>query len=126
MDKMALARRRRGRHCDQFRPKRTQRIHFFPALGFGHDDGRFIAFGIGDQRDTDSGITGRPFDNPSAGLEQPPLLGILNDVQRGTVFDRGAGIGKFALAINIATRFGARASKADKRGYCRSGRDYLV
>ena len=110
-----------SRHGNQLGAQRAQSIHFLAALGFRHDDGRFIALGIGDQRDPDPGVAGGPLDNPTAGLEQPAFLGILNDIERGAVFYRRAGIGKFALAVNVAARRFARAGKTDERGVANQG-----
>ena len=96
---------RRRRHSNQFGTQRPQRIHFFPALGFRHDDRRPVSLGIGNQRDADSGIACGALDNHAAGFEQAPLLRILDDEKSSPVFDRGARIGKLAFAIDIASGF---------------------
>ena len=106
---------RRSGNKHEFSAKRAQRVFFLLALRFGHDDDRLIPQRIGHERKADARVTRRPFHNRAAGLQQPLPFSIAHNVQSSAIFYRRAGIGKFALAEDVATGGLAWAFQADQR-----------
>jgi hypothetical protein len=90
------------RHEPQIDAAQQQHVLLFLALRLGHDDDGAIAAGIADQREADPGIAGSALDDDAARAQQTALLGVLDDVEGGAVFDRTAGIEKLGLAEDRA------------------------
>lgn len=65
-------------------------------------------------RKSDPRIAGRAFDDRPARAQLPPFFGILNDVQRGAVFDAATGILKFGFAEDLAAGFVGKAFQPDE------------
>ena len=105
-----------GRHQHQLCTQGPQRVHLLLRLVVRHDDDRLVTLGIGDQRHADAGIARRAFDHRAAGEQLAPRLGITDDPERRAVFHRGAGVGKFALAVDVAASRRTGAGEADGRG----------
>ena len=93
----------RGGHEDELGAQRAQRILFLLALRFRHDDDRLVTQRIADQRQTDTGIARRAFDNGAARLQRPLLFRVADDEQGCAILHRCAGVGKFALPVNLAS-----------------------
>lgn len=50
-------------------------------------------------------VSRRAFDDGATGLQQPELLGVLDDVEGSAVFDAAAGILELCFAEDIAAGF---------------------
>ncbi len=101
---MARIGERRRRHQHQFGTERANRRHFLAALIVGHDDDRLIPERVTDEREPDPGIARGPFDDRSARFQTAVRLGIANNIERGAILYRSAGVGIFALAPDFAAR----------------------
>jgi hypothetical protein len=53
-------------------------------------------------READAGVARRALDHRAAGLQQPALLGVANDEERGAILHRAAGVEQLRLAENLA------------------------
>ena len=84
-------------------------------MGLGNDDHRAVAARLGDDRQPDAGVAGRPLDDDAAGLQKPALLGVADDEQRRAVLHRLAGIEELSLAEDGASGFLGRAFELDQR-----------
>ncbi len=104
-----------GRHFDEFGAEQLQRVLLFLALRFRNDDDGAIAERLGDHRQPDAGIAGRAFDDDAARLQQSLLLGVADDVERGAILDRLAGVEELRLAENGAAGRLGGALELDQR-----------
>ena len=104
------------RHGDQLGTQSAQRRHFLSRLIVRHDNNRLIAQRIGDQGDADPCVARCALDNGPARLQIAARLCIADNPQRRAVLHTGAGIGKFALGKNVASRCFAGPGQADNRG----------
>jgi hypothetical protein len=73
------------RHQDQLGAQRAQRVHLLLRLVVRHHDDRVVAQRVGHQRHADPGITGRPFNDRSPGLEFAARFEVADDPQRRAV-----------------------------------------
>ena len=62
-----------SRHLDQFGALQPQQVLLLLALGVGNDDHCLIAQGIGDEREANSRIARRAFDDQSARPQTSPV-----------------------------------------------------
>lgn len=67
--------------------QQAKEVNFALRLGVGHVDDEVVAFGAADVGKADACVASSAFDYGAAGLEQATLLGILDDVKGGAVFD---------------------------------------
>src|SRR5712691_1371836 len=91
-----------------------QHVLFFLALRLGHDDDGAVAARIADKREADPGIAGCALDDDPARPKEPALLGILDDVERGAVLDRAAGVQELGLAEDRAPGLFRGAAQLDQ------------
>jgi Recombinase len=85
------------RHQPQIDAAQAQHVLLFLGLRLGHHDDGAVAARIADERKADPGIAGGALDDDSARLQQPPLLGVLDDVERGPVLGGAAGVEELGL-----------------------------
>jgi hypothetical protein len=104
-----------GRHFHELGAAQAQHVFLFLALGFGDHDQSAVAAGIGDERQSDAGVAGGGLDHQSARLELSTLFRLQDDLARGTVLHRLAGIHEFGLAQDGALRRGGGALEHDQR-----------
>ncbi len=106
----------RGRDEPEIDAAQQQHVLFFLALRLGHDNDGAVAACVADQREADAGIAGGAFDDDAAWLQQAALLGVLDDVERGAILDRTAGVEELGLAKDrAASRLGG-AAQLDQGG----------
>ncbi len=67
-------------------------------------DQRPVTAAVTDQSQADAGVAGGALDHEAARLDEPAPLTVENDVFRGTILDRAAGIEKLRLAEDRAAR----------------------
>lgn len=91
-----------GGHFDEFGAEQLQRVLLFLALRFRDDDDGAITERLGDQRQPDAGIAGRALDDDAARTKQSLPLCVADDVERGAILDRLAGVQELRLAENGA------------------------
>ena len=60
-------------------------------------------------------VTGRAFDDGTAGTEEACFLGGFDDIEGCTVFDAPAWVLEFSLAENFAAGLGGEGFQADER-----------
>src|SRR5438045_11383 len=89
-------------HLHEFRAAEPQHVLLLLALRLRDDDQRAIAARVADDREADAGVAGGAFDDQAAGLEEPALLRVEDDVQPGAVLHRAAGIQELGLAEDLA------------------------
>jgi hypothetical protein len=77
-----------GRHLDQLRAAQAQHVLLLLGLSLRDDDDGAVAACVADQRQADARVAGRAFHHHAAGPQKAALFGILDDEQRGAVFDR--------------------------------------
>ena len=104
-----------GRDEPQIGAAQQQHVLLFLALRLGHDDDGAVAARIADQREADAGIAGGALDDDAAGLQQAALLGVLDDVERGAILDRAAGVEELGLAEDRAAGRLGGAPQLDQR-----------
>ena len=90
------------RNLDQFGALQPEQVLFLLALGVGNDDHGLVAQGIGDERETDSGIARRTFDDQSARPQVFARDRVIDNSERRAVLHRSAGIHELRLAQNGA------------------------
>ena len=95
--------------------QRAQRVHFFLGLIVRHDDDRLVAQSIGHQRNPDTGVTGRTFNDCSAGLQVSARFCVADHVERCPILNRRTGVREFAFAVDLATSCLASSFEQDKR-----------
>ncbi len=111
------------RHLDQFGAEQAKRVLLLLPLGYGDDDHRLEAHGVGDNRKADAGIAGGAFDDRSAGLQRAFRYGILDDEERGAVLHRLARVHEFGLAKNGAAGQFRGLAQFDQRRVANRGHD---
>ncbi len=104
----------RGRDEPEIDAAQEQHVLLFLALRLGHDDDRAVAAGVADQRQADAGVAGGALDDDAAGLQEALLLGVLDDVERGAVLHRAAGVEEFGLAEDRAAGLLGGAAQLDQ------------
>jgi hypothetical protein len=87
-----------GRHLHQLRAEKAQGVLLLLALRFGDHDQGAVAAGVGDHGKPDTGVAGCRFQDEPAGPDLTPLFSFQDDLARGSVFDRLAGIHELGLA----------------------------
>jgi len=83
-------------------------------LRLGNDDHCLEAHRGTHQRQPDPGVAGGAFDDGAAGFQKPLFHRILDDVERGAVLDRLAGVHEFRLAQDGAAGFLGRLAQLDE------------
>src|SRR5690606_32967653 len=91
------------------------RVLLLLALGPGHYDGALVAERLGDHSQADAGVARGALDDPPAGLQEPLPLGVADDVERGPVLDRLAGVHELGLAEDFASGRFAGVAQTDER-----------
>src|SRR5690606_12902372 len=92
-----------------------ERVLLLLRLRVRHQDQRAIAAGIADERETDTRVAGRAFDDEPAALDDAALLGVEHHVFGGSVLDRAAGVQELGLAENRAARELRGLAQLDER-----------
>ena len=75
-----------------------------------------ITLGIANNREPDSGIASRSFDNSVLASKSPALLGVGDNAERGAVFHRTTRIHELRLAEYFAAGRLGQALEPDQRG----------
>ncbi len=91
-----------GRDLHQRGAGEPQHVLLFLALRVGDDDHRAEAERVADQSEADAGIAGGALDDDAAGAQLAAGHRVLDDVERGAVLHRLAGIEELRLAENGA------------------------
>src|SRR6202040_2835342 len=112
------------RNLDQVGALQPQQVLFLLALRVGNDDHGLVAQGIGDERETDSGVARRTFDDQSARPQAPARDRVVDDGERRAVLYRSAGVHELRLAQNGAAGQFRRLAQFDERG-CPDRFDYV-
>jgi hypothetical protein len=100
---------------DDFRAERFQEVDFFLGLFISGSENTFVSADRRDQRQSHAGISGSPFDNRAAGLQQALFLGFINHEDPDTIFYGTAGIGKFRFDVNLRLQALIDAVQAHQR-----------
>ena len=103
-----------GGDFQEFRTAEPDHVLLLLALGIGYDDHRAVAEGVAHEGETNPGITGGALDNHAAGSQLPPLLGISDDGQGGSILDRTPRIQELGLAENFAAGLLGNLVQADQ------------
>ena len=86
------------RHLDEVGAEQAQRVLLLLALRLGDDDDGAEAQRVADHGEADAGIAGRAFHHRAAGPQRAALDRVLDDVERGPVLHRLAGVHELGLA----------------------------
>ena len=62
-----------------------------------------------------AGIACRALDDQTAGTQEPALFAVTNDIERGAVLDRLAGVHEFSFAKDFTARRLRRGAQTDQR-----------
>src|SRR6185503_7860330 len=104
-----------GGHFAQLRPAQAQHVFLFLALRIGDDDDGAVAARVADEREADAGVARGALDDHAAGLEHAAALGVEDDVERGAVLHRAAGVEELGLSEDVAAGALGGAAQADER-----------
>jgi hypothetical protein len=107
---------RHRRNEPQIDAAQAQHVLLFLGLRLRHHDDGAVAARIADEREADAGVAGGALDDDAARLEQPPLLGVLDDLERGAVLDGAAGVQKLGFAENRTAGLLRGPTQFDERG----------
>ena len=77
---------------DYFGAKGFKQVNFFARLLVGDSEDDFVAAHAGDERESQAGVAGSPFDDGAAGLEFAGAFGFFDHGDADAVFYRAAGI----------------------------------
>jgi len=84
---------------------------------FGDEEHNFVAAIHSDQRQTDSRISRRGFDDGASGLEQAFFFRAADDADGGAVFYASSGIQVFQLGVDFRGAGGSDSSQMKDRGF---------
>ena len=104
------------RHLDQLGAEQAQRVLLLLALGLGNDDDGAEAQRVADHGEADAGVAGGALHHRAAGPQRAALHRVLDDVERGAVLDRLAGVHELGLAEDGAAGRLGGALELDERG----------
>ncbi|KAJ0162558.1 hypothetical protein CTA2_4379, partial [Colletotrichum tanaceti] len=107
---------RHGGHGVDLGAQQPQQVDLALGLRVGHVDDELVALGAAHVREADARVAGGALDDGAAGLEEPALLGVLDDVERRAILDRAARVHELGLAEDLAARLGREAVEADEGG----------
>src|SRR3546814_17507917 len=81
-------------------PRSTRTATLFPYTTLFRS--RLVTQGVADERQSDAGVARRPLDDRATRAQAAVRFGIADDIKRGAVLHRSAGVGIFALAPDFA------------------------
>ena len=85
-------------------------------MGFRDHNHRLEPHRSPDQRQSNTGVTRRTFNNGAAGFQITTGDGVLDNIERSAILDGLAGVQKLRLAKNFAAGFFADFVQSDQRG----------
>jgi len=103
------------RHRDDLRTERPQKGDLLLRLRLGNHDHHAIPTRAAEQRQANTRVAGRAFDDGVARLQVPAALRLADDAQRRAVFHRAAGIHELRLAEDSAARQFGEPPQPDQR-----------